>query len=190
MHVGRLRARQGPASSSPNMSRPTRRPARASRCCSPPAASSASTMSARRRGAPPTPLWHEEDRLEIHPHDAEQRGISDGDWVKLASRVGETALRALDHRPRRAGRRLHDLPPSRHPGERRHHRVLRLGDQLPGIQGDRGAGHRRPTARPTGRRLWRSLPPQPPHRRRRAGRIGDGGAVEARPPRRLAAAAA
>ena len=40
-------------------------------------------------------LWHEEDRLEIHPHDAEQRGIRDGDWVKLASRSGETALRAL-----------------------------------------------------------------------------------------------
>jgi formate dehydrogenase major subunit len=39
--------------------------------------------------------WHEEDRLEIHPHDAEQRGIRDGDWVKLASRAGETALRAL-----------------------------------------------------------------------------------------------
>lgn len=39
--------------------------------------------------------WHEEDRLEIHPHDAEQRGIRDGDWVKLVSRVGETALRAL-----------------------------------------------------------------------------------------------
>jgi len=40
-------------------------------------------------------LWHEEDRLEIHPHDAEQRGIRDGDWVKLASRAGETTLRAL-----------------------------------------------------------------------------------------------
>jgi formate dehydrogenase major subunit len=40
-------------------------------------------------------IWHEEDRLEIHPHDAEQRGIRDGDWVKLASRSGETALRAL-----------------------------------------------------------------------------------------------
>jgi formate dehydrogenase major subunit len=39
--------------------------------------------------------WHEEDRLEIHPHDAEQRGIRDGDWVKLASRAGETTLRAL-----------------------------------------------------------------------------------------------
>jgi formate dehydrogenase major subunit len=40
-------------------------------------------------------MWHEEDRLEIHPHDAEQRGIRDGDWVKLASRSGETSLRAL-----------------------------------------------------------------------------------------------
>jgi formate dehydrogenase major subunit len=39
-------------------------------------------------------LWHEEDLLEIHPHDAEQRGISDGDWVKLQSRAGETTLRA------------------------------------------------------------------------------------------------
>ncbi len=40
-------------------------------------------------------IWHEEDRLEIHPHDAEQRGVHDGDWVRLASRAGETTLRAL-----------------------------------------------------------------------------------------------
>src|SRR5579871_4024898 len=40
-------------------------------------------------------VWHQEDRLEIHPHDAEQRGIQTGDWVKLASRSGETSLRAL-----------------------------------------------------------------------------------------------
>jgi len=40
-------------------------------------------------------VWHEEDRLEIHPHDAEQRGIRDGDWVKIASRAGETTARAL-----------------------------------------------------------------------------------------------
>jgi formate dehydrogenase major subunit len=39
--------------------------------------------------------WHQEDRLEIHPNDAEDRGIKDGDWVKLASRAGETSLRAL-----------------------------------------------------------------------------------------------
>ena len=39
--------------------------------------------------------WHPEDRLEVHPHDAEFRGIRDGDWVRLASRAGETSLRAL-----------------------------------------------------------------------------------------------
>jgi formate dehydrogenase major subunit len=38
--------------------------------------------------------WHHEDRLEIHPHDAEQRGIKDGEWVKIRSRAGETVLRA------------------------------------------------------------------------------------------------
>ena len=40
-------------------------------------------------------IWHEEDRLEINPHDAEQRGVKDGDWVTVRSRAGETALRAL-----------------------------------------------------------------------------------------------
>ena len=39
-------------------------------------------------------VWHSEDVLEIHPHDAETRGVKEGDWVKLASRSGETALRA------------------------------------------------------------------------------------------------
>ncbi|RIY02580.1 formate dehydrogenase subunit alpha [Aureimonas flava] len=38
--------------------------------------------------------WHEEDLLEIHPHDAEQRGIRDGAFVKVASRAGDTTLRA------------------------------------------------------------------------------------------------
>jgi formate dehydrogenase major subunit len=39
-------------------------------------------------------VWHHEDMLEIHPHDAEQRGVRDGDLVRLASRSGETTLRA------------------------------------------------------------------------------------------------
>ena len=43
----------------------------------------------------PSVAWHLEDRLEIHPHDAEERGVADGDWVRLASRAGETTLRAL-----------------------------------------------------------------------------------------------
>ncbi|MGH7879188.1 MAG: formate dehydrogenase subunit alpha, partial [Candidatus Binataceae bacterium] len=38
--------------------------------------------------------WHDEDRLEIHPHDAEQRGLRDGDWVEIASRAGAVTLRA------------------------------------------------------------------------------------------------
>jgi len=42
----------------------------------------------------PNVQWHDEDVLEIHPHDAEQRGIRDGDLVSLASRAGETALHA------------------------------------------------------------------------------------------------
>ncbi len=39
-------------------------------------------------------VWHPEDVLEIHPHDAENRGIRQGDLVRLASRAGETTLRA------------------------------------------------------------------------------------------------
>jgi formate dehydrogenase major subunit len=39
-------------------------------------------------------VWHPEDVLEIHPHDAEERGIRDGDLVRLASRAGDTALHA------------------------------------------------------------------------------------------------
>jgi formate dehydrogenase major subunit len=38
---------------------------------------------------------HEEDRLEIHPSDAELRGIRDGDWLQVRARRGETRLRAL-----------------------------------------------------------------------------------------------
>jgi formate dehydrogenase major subunit len=38
--------------------------------------------------------WHTEDILEIHPADAEMRGISTGDLVELSSRVGSTTLRA------------------------------------------------------------------------------------------------
>ena len=37
--------------------------------------------------------WHSEDRLEIHPHDAEARGIDHGDWVGVTSRAGDTVLR-------------------------------------------------------------------------------------------------
>jgi len=39
--------------------------------------------------------WHPEDVLEIHPHDAEQRGVRAGDWVEVSSRAGAIALRAV-----------------------------------------------------------------------------------------------
>jgi formate dehydrogenase major subunit len=39
--------------------------------------------------------FHSEDVLEIHPTDAEARGIKDGDWVGITSRAGETVLRAV-----------------------------------------------------------------------------------------------
>ncbi|SMF33250.1 formate dehydrogenase subunit alpha [Pseudogulbenkiania subflava] len=39
-------------------------------------------------------MWHPEDVLEIHPHDAEERGIKDGDSVAVTSRAGETVLHA------------------------------------------------------------------------------------------------
>ncbi|WP_157124438.1 molybdopterin oxidoreductase family protein, partial [Nocardia pseudovaccinii] len=43
----------------------------------------------------PNVFWHKEDVLEIHPHDAEGRGITDGAEVSLSSRVGTTTLHAV-----------------------------------------------------------------------------------------------
>ncbi|RYZ12527.1 MAG: formate dehydrogenase subunit alpha, partial [Comamonadaceae bacterium] len=43
----------------------------------------------------PNNQWHGEDRLEIHPHDAEERGIREADWVGIESRAGQTVLRAV-----------------------------------------------------------------------------------------------
>ncbi|EGG98634.1 NAD-dependent formate dehydrogenase alpha subunit [gamma proteobacterium IMCC2047] len=39
--------------------------------------------------------WHAEDVLEVHPHDAEERGIKDGDWLGIQSRAGDTVMRAM-----------------------------------------------------------------------------------------------
>ncbi|AZM97629.1 MAG: formate dehydrogenase subunit alpha [Gammaproteobacteria bacterium] len=38
--------------------------------------------------------WHDEDVLELHPSDAELRGVRDGDWLGITSRSGQTVLRA------------------------------------------------------------------------------------------------
>jgi len=43
----------------------------------------------------PNSQWYAEDLVEIHPHDAEDRGINEGDWVGITSRAGETVLRAV-----------------------------------------------------------------------------------------------
>jgi formate dehydrogenase major subunit len=42
----------------------------------------------------PNNHWHSEDRLELHPHDAQERGIVQDDWVGISSRAGQTVLRA------------------------------------------------------------------------------------------------
>lgn len=47
----------------------------------------------------PNNIWHNEDVLEIHPFDAEQRGIVEGDIIQVASRMGATNLKvALSER--------------------------------------------------------------------------------------------
>lgn len=38
-------------------------------------------------------IWHQEDILDMHEADASTRGITDGDWVLVSSRVGETRLK-------------------------------------------------------------------------------------------------
>ncbi len=40
-------------------------------------------------------FWHDEDVLEIHPHDADDRGVNDGDWLGITSRTGTTVMRAV-----------------------------------------------------------------------------------------------
>ena len=52
-------------------------------------------MSARRRGAPRTSSGTRRTGWRSIPFDAENRGVHDGDWVRLQSRAGETTLRAL-----------------------------------------------------------------------------------------------
>jgi formate dehydrogenase major subunit len=42
----------------------------------------------------PNVIWHSEDILDIHESDAALRGVADGSWIRLSSRVGETVLKA------------------------------------------------------------------------------------------------
>ncbi len=90
----------------------------------------------------PNSTWHPADVLEIHPSDAELRGIRDGDVVELASRVGATPAHGARLRPDARRRRLHDVPPPGDRCQRRDHRELGLGHQLPRVQGDGRPGDR------------------------------------------------
>ena len=75
---------------------------------------------------------------------ARRRGArhQDGDWVGMQSRAGETVLRAAVTERVQPGvvYTTFHFPELRR--QRHHHRQLGLGDQLPRVQGDRGAGRR------------------------------------------------
>ena len=110
MHVGEFVRGKGRFVETPFVPTDGALPRAATHCSSRPAGSSASTTSARRRAGPTTSSGTDEDVLEIHPADAEERGIRDGDRVSLASRVGETTLHAQALRADAPGRRVHDVP--------------------------------------------------------------------------------
>ena len=90
----RVRPRQGQAASRPSSCRPPSGRRASSRCILTTGRilSQYNVGAQTRRTANNT--WHPEDVLEIHPADAEVRGISTGDLVDLSSRVGSTTLRA------------------------------------------------------------------------------------------------
>ena len=86
-----------------------------------------STTSARRRGARRT--WCGTTRtcwrsIRTTPRSA---ASSDGDLVRLASRVRRDDAARADHRSGGAGRGLHDVPPSGDAGERGHHATIPTG---------------------------------------------------------------
>ena len=109
-------------------------------------------------------VWHEEDRLEINPHDAEQRGVKEGDWVRIASRAGETALRALVTDRVAPGVVYTTFHHPAYAGQRHHHGFLGLGHQLPRIQGDGGAGQSVQRSHHLSGRLRVLLQIEPAHR--------------------------
>jgi hypothetical protein len=72
-------------------------------------------------------VWHPEDLLEIHPLDAENRGLKRGRLgAPCQPHRRDDAARRSD-RPGRAGRGLYHLPPPRDAGQRRHHRLIPTG---------------------------------------------------------------
>ena len=146
------------SSSAPNMWRPTRRPGRASRCCSPPAASSVAVQCRRadaahreRRLARGGPAGDPPARCREARHARRRLGAA-------ASRAGETTLRALITDRVAPG----VVYTTFHHPETQANVIttdyLRLGDQLPGIQGDGRAGRAVQRADASGRTNMTSRP--------------------------------
>ncbi len=75
-------------------------------------------------------IWHHEDVLEIHPFDAENRGVREGDWWAVQSRRGRSRCAPMS--PSGCSRGW-STRPSTTPAQaqRRDHRLFGLGDQLP-----------------------------------------------------------
>ena len=151
MHVGRLRARQGPVHD--HRVRADRRAHHAALPAAPDhrAASSRSTTSARRRGAPRTSSGTTRTCSRSIRSTPRTAASATATWCRSpAAPARRRCTRAISERmqPGVVYTTFH------HPGHRRqrdHHRVLRLGDQLPGVQGDGRAGAAAPTSRRSGR---------------------------------------
>jgi formate dehydrogenase major subunit len=84
-------------------------------------------------------VWHAEDLLEIHPTDAGKSRDQERGLGAPGQSLGRNHAARDRDRSRGAGRGLYHVPPPRDAGQRGHHRLFRLGDQLPGIQGYGGA---------------------------------------------------
>ena len=93
--------------------------------------------------------WHSEDRAG-DPSDTtpRNRGICEGDWAGITSRAGETVLRATITERVQPGVVYTTFHFPESGANVDHHRKLRLGHQLPRIQGHGGAtGAREPAIR-------------------------------------------
>ncbi len=78
-------------------------------------------------------VWHPEDLLEIHPEDAEDRGIKEGDLVSLDEPRRRDFAQGAYFGTHAARRGLYDLPSHVHGSECRDYRVLGLGDRVSGV---------------------------------------------------------
>ncbi len=128
------------SSSSPNMSQPTSVPVRAILCCWTTGRILSQYNVGRKRGEPTTSSGTRKTGSNFTPTTPNSAGSRDGDWVRLASRAGETTLRALITERVAPGVVYTTF---HHPDTQANvitTEILRLGNELPGIQGHGGAG--------------------------------------------------